>query len=305
MKPALNLRALSEVPRERRGRRPSVLRLCGGVNVRLPAVMGVLNVTPDSFSDGGRFLERAHAVEHAAAMAEAGADIIDVGGESTRPGASAVPCEVELARVIPVIEELSGKLRVPLSIDTRKAAVADAALKAGAVIVNDVSGLGFDPEIARVAARAGAGLVLMHMRGTPEVMTRLARYGDLVDEVCRFLRARAALAEKAGVRRFRIILDPGLGFAKTATHNVELLARLPRLCALGYPVLVGASRKRFVRAVAGAGREEVLFGSAAVDAIAVAQGASIVRVHEPGPARAVVRMAAAVRRGMGPLGSRR
>jgi dihydropteroate synthase len=303
MKPALKLRGLSEVSHGRERLRPFVLRLGGGVKVRLPAVMGVLNVTPDSFSDGGRFFDRARAVEQALALAEAGADIIDVGGESTRPGARAVACEVEIARVIPVIEELAKRLKVPLSIDTRKAAVASAALGAGAVMVNDVSGLGFDPEIARVAARAGAALVIMHMRGTPEVMMRLARYRDLVGEVCRFLRARAAFAEKAGVRRSRIILDPGLGFAKTRAHNLELLACLPRICALGYPVLVGASRKSFIRAIAGAGREELLFGSAAIDAIAVAQGASIVRVHEPGPARAVVRMAAAVARSLDRLGS--
>jgi dihydropteroate synthase len=298
MKPALKLRALSEVSRGRWRGRPFALRLRGGVTVRLPAVMGVLNVTPDSFSDGGRFFDRARAVEHGIAMADAGADIIDVGGESTRPGSSAVPSEVEIARVIPVIEELAARVKVPISIDTRKAAVARAALEAGAAIVNDVSGLMFDPEIAQTAARADAALVIMHMRGTPEVMKRLARYGDLAGEVCKFLRTQAALAMKAGVRRSRIILDPGLGFAKTTAHSLELLWHLPRICALGYPVLVGASRKSFIRAIAGAGREELLFGTAALDAIAVAQGASIVRVHEPGPARAVVRMAAAVAGGL-------
>jgi len=294
MKPALKLRAVPDASRERQRRRHVALRLGGGVTVRLPAVIGVLNVTPDSFSDWGRFLDRSRAVEHALAMAEAGADIIDIGGESTRPGAAAVPAEAERARVIPVIEELRARLRVPLSIDTRKSAVARAALEAGVAMVNDVSGLQFDPDMARVVAQADAALVIMHMRGTPEVMMRLARYRDPAGEVCRFLKAQAAVAEKAGVRRSRIVLDPGLGFAKTAAHNLELLASLPRICALGYPVAVGASRKSFIGRIAGAGRQELLFGTAAVDAIAVARGASMVRVHEPGPARAVVRMAAAV-----------
>ncbi len=293
MNPAPKLRAISHKSLSRPGA-PTALRLKGGVAVRFPAVMGVLNVTPDSFSDGGRFFDRRRAVEHALEMAEAGAGIIDVGGESTRPGARAVAIEDEIARVIPVVEELIARLKVPLSIDTRKSPVARAALQAGAAIINDVSGLTYDPALASVAAEQGAALVIMHMRGTPEVMMRLARYRDLAGEVCRFLRARAAVAERAGVRRSRIILDPGLGFAKTPAHNLELVASLPRICALGYPVLVGGSRKSFVRGIAGAGREELSFGSAAVGAIAVALGASIVRVHEPGPALAAVRMAAAI-----------
>lgn len=259
--------------------------------------MGVLNVTPDSFSDGGRFFDRRRAIEHALEMAGAGADIIDIGGESTRPGARAVAAQEELSRVIPVIEGLRGRLTVPISIDTRSSQVARAALDAGAAIVNDVSGLQFDPAIASAAADAGAALVIMHMRGTPELMMRLARYHDLVGEVCGFLRRQAALAERAGVKRPRIILDPGIGFAKTAAHNLEIIAALPRICALGYPVLVGASRKSFVRKISGAGAEEILFGTAAANAIAVAAGASIVRVHEPGPARAAIRMAAAIARG--------
>ncbi len=290
---------LREIPHTSLGRRAkaAALRLKGGFIVRFPAVMGVLNVTPDSFSDGGRYLDARRAVEHALEMAEVGADIIDVGGESTRPGASEVPVEEEIARVVPVVEELSARLKVPISVDTRKSEVARAALRAGAVIVNDVSGLTHDSAIAPLVAKSGAALVIMHMRGTPESMMHLARYRDVVGEVCRFLRVQAARAERAGIRRSRIVLDPGLGFAKTPAHNLELLAAIPRICALGYPVLVGASRKSFVRKIAGARPEELSFGSAAVDAIAVALGASIVRTHEPGPARAAVRMAAAIAAG--------
>jgi len=276
------------------GLRPRGLRLRGAKLVRFPAVMGVLNVTPDSFSDGGRYFERTAAVEHGLEMADKGADIIDVGGESTRPGAREVPVELELERVIPVIRELSRKLAVPISVDTRKAVVADAALAEGAAIVNDVSGLSFDPLMARTVAGAGAAVVLMHMRGVPETMMRYARYRDVVAEVRAWLKARARLAKRAGVPGSKIVVDPGLGFAKTAGHNLRLLASLPRLCALGYPVMIGASRKSFVRKIAGAGDCELALGSAAVSALAVAAGASIVRVHDPDGMGALVRMAAAV-----------
>lgn len=263
--------------------------------------MGVLNVTPDSFSDGGRYFDRGRAIEHALEMARGGADIIDVGGESTRPGAREISTQEEIDRVIPVLEALRARIQVPISIDTRKSAVASEALAAGAVIINDVSGLQFDPAIAAVAAQAGAALVIMHMRGTPESMMRMARYRDLVAEVSGFLASRAAAAERAGVKRSRIILDPGIGFAKTAEHNLQLLSNLPRICSLGYPVLVGASRKRFVRTISGESAEQVSFGTAAASAIAVLRGASIVRVHEPAANRAAVRMAAAIERGRVPL----
>jgi len=256
--------------------------------------MGILNVTPDSFSDGGRYLVGDRAIAHGLEMIRAGADIVDVGGESTRPGAREVPEEQEMARVLPVVEALSRSTDRPISIDTRKAAVAREALGAGARIVNDVSGLAFDPAMAGVVARAGAAVVIMHMRGTPEVMSRLARYHDVVEEVRQWLRARALVAERAGVRQSRIILDPGLGFAKTATHNLRILAALPRICALGYPVMVGASRKSFIRRIVGDDPGAIGYASAAVDALAVAAGASIVRVHEPVAARAAVRMAAAM-----------
>jgi dihydropteroate synthase len=270
------------------------MRLKDGRVIRFPAVMGVLNVTPDSFSDGGRFLDPDRAVAHAFAMEAAGATIIDVGGESTRPGASPVSAEEELDRVLPVIEALEGRLKSPISIDTRKAVVASAALDEGAAIVNDVSGLTFDPAMAHAVANAGAALVVMHMRGVPATMNGLARYRDVVAEVRAFLERQTRLALSAGVRRSRIIVDPGLGFAKNARHNLELMGGLSELGALGYPILVGASRKRFVRAIVGGSEQDLSFGNAAVNALAIAAGASIIRVHDPGPAAAVVKMAVAI-----------
>jgi dihydropteroate synthase len=278
----------------RKPQRPRSLRLKDGRVIRFPAVMGILNVTPDSFSDGGRFLDPDRAVEHALAMEAAGAAIIDIGGESTRWNAQAVATEVELDRVLPVIETLRTRLKVPISIDTRKAVVASAALDEGAAIVNDVSGLIFDRAMAHAVARADAALIVMHMRGVPATMDRLARYRDVVAEVCIFLERQADVAIAAGVRRSRIIVDPGLSFAKKPRHNLELIGGLSKLCALGYPVVVGASRKRFVRRIAGDSESDVLFGTAVVNALAIVAGASIIRVHDPGPAAAVVKMAAAL-----------
>jgi dihydropteroate synthase len=274
-------------------KRPHSLRLKDGRVIRFPAVMGILNVTPDSFSDGGRFLDPDRAVEHALAMEAAGAAIIDIGGESTRWNARAVATEVELDRVLPVIEALRRRLKAPISIDTRKAVVASAALDEGAAMVNDVSGLVFDRAMPHAVAQADAALIVMHMRGVPATMDRLARYRDVVAEVRTFLERQAGVAIAAGVRRSRIIVDPGLSFAKTPRHNLELIGGLSELCALGYPVLVGASRKRFVRKIAGGSESDVLFGTAALNALAIAAGASIIRVHDPGPAAAVVKMAAA------------
>jgi dihydropteroate synthase len=271
-----------------------VLRLANRVRIPLPAVMGVLNVTPDSFSDGGRYLDPDRAVERALEMAREGAQIIDIGGESTRPGAHEVPVEVECERVLPVIRKLAGRLDRPISIDTRKAMVAQQALEAGAAIVNDVSAMTFDPEMAGVVARYRAGVVLMHMRGTPATMQRMARYHDVVGEVCRYLAARARAAQAAGIARSRIILDPGIGFAKQTSHNLKLLAGLSRLCRLGYPVLVGVSRKNFIRRIAGVEQDQLMFGTAAAVCLAIAAGASIVRVHDPGPIAAAVKVAAAI-----------
>jgi dihydropteroate synthase len=277
----------------RKPQRPRSLHLHDGRVIRFPAVMGILNVTPDSFSEGGRFLDPDRAVEHALAMEAAGAAIIDIGGESTRWNAQEVAAEVELDRVLPVIEALRKRLKAPISIDTRKAVVASAALDEGAAIVNDVSGLMFDRAMPQTVARADAALIVMHMRGTPATMDRLARYRNVVAEVRTFLERQAGVAIGAGVRRSRIIVDPGLSFAKKARHNLELIGGLSELCALGYPVLIGASRKRFVRRIAGGGESNLLFGTAAVNALAIATGASLIRVHDPGPAVAVMRMAAA------------
>ncbi|HSK38224.1 MAG TPA: dihydropteroate synthase, partial [Arenibaculum sp.] len=208
-------------------------------------VMGILNVTPDSFSDGGLHLDIRAAVARGEAMVREGADLIDVGGESTRPGAPEVPAEEEIRRVVPVIEALR-PLGVPISIDTRKAAVARQALEAGAVVVNDVSGLRFDPELARIVKRFGAGLVVMHSRGTPEDMAADSRYHDVVEEVSRELGEACDRAAAAGIEPEAVMIDPGLGFAKTADHNLTLIRELDRLAALGRPILVGGSRKSFI-----------------------------------------------------------
>jgi dihydropteroate synthase len=258
--------------------------------------MGILNVTPDSFSDGGSFVDPDRAIAHALAMEAAGADIIDIGGESTRPvGAHEVPVEVELARVTPVLHGLSGKLRAPFSIDTRHVEVARAALDAGAAIINDVSALA-DPAMASLAAKAKCSVILMHMRGGPADHNKFARYNNVVAEVVKFLAERVGYAIRSGIARSRIILDPGIGFAKNAAHNLELIRNLPRICALGYPILIGSSRKSFIRKIAGASGEETLLGTVAIDAIAIANGGSLVRVHEPGPARVAVAIAAAISR---------
>lgn len=278
----------------------SNFKLADGRVIKFPAVMGVLNVTPDSFSDGGKYLDADRAVDHALAMEAAGADVIDVGGESSRPiGAVEIAVEVELARVTPVLERLGKRLRVPISIDTRRAEVARVALESGAAIINDITSLEHDREMAPLAAQAKCAVVLMHMRGGVANHIEFADYRDVVREVVEYLDARARFAASAGIARSRIIVDPGLGFAKNAVHNLKLLSALPDLCALGYPVLVGASRKAFVARIAGAvatgaGERELEFGTAAVNALAVAAGASIVRVHDVGAAVPAVRMAAAM-----------
>src|SRR5262245_8916146 len=244
-------------------------------------VMGILNVTPDSFAESTHTIDAARAVETALSMEAAGADLIDVGGESTRPGAEPVPEDVERARVIPVIEALAGRLRVPISVDTYKAAIAREAVHAGAVLINDVSGLQYDPELARAAAETGAALVLMHNRGRSTTMYREAEYQDVAAEVARELRASIDRALDAGVSLERIVVDPGVGFAKLAAHSYGVLARLPEIGAtLGRPLLVGPSRKSFMReAVGGRPAPERDWGTAAAVTAAVLYGAHIVRVH--------------------------
>ena len=260
-----------------------------------PFVMGIVNTTPDSFSDGGRFLDPGAAVDHALRLAEEGADAVDVGGESTRPGAPPVAAAEEIRRVVPVVERLRARgFPLPISVDTSKAEVARAALAAGADLVNDVRALA-DPELARVVAEAGAPVVLMHMRGTPADMAARAVYRDVVAEVRDELAAALARAEAAGVARERTILDPGLGFAKTAEHSLAILAGLAALKALGRPLLVGPSRKSFIGKVTGARVEARLPGTLAAVAVAVLAGAAWVRVHDVAAAREAARVAAAIR----------
>jgi dihydropteroate synthase len=242
--------------------------------------MGVLNVTPDSFSDGGRYLAPAAALDHARQMADAGADIIDVGGESTRPGAATTPEPVEVERVVPLIERLAA-LGVAVSADTRKSAVMRAAIAAGAGMINDVSALRGAGALEAIAgAPAPVAVCLMHMRGEPETMQQNVAYADVLTEVRDFLAARAAACEAAGIGRERIVVDPGFGFGKTVEHNLDLLRGLPELVRLGYPVLVGLSRKSTIGALTGAAAGERLAGSVAAALAAVARGAKIVRVHD-------------------------
>ncbi len=257
-----------------------------------PFIMGIVNVTPDSFSDGGRWADPEAAVAHALSLAEEGADLVDLGGESTRPGAPEVPADEELRRVVPVIERLRARgFSLPISVDTSKGQVGRAALAAGADLVNDVRALA-DPDLARAAAEAGAAVVLMHSRGPS---ASRAAYGDVVAEVKAELAAALARAEAAGVARERTILDPGLGFAKTPAHSLALLGALPALRALGRPLLVGPSRKSFLGAVTGAPVDRRLPGTLAAVTAAVLGGAEWVRVHDVAPAREAARVAAAIR----------
>ena len=242
--------------------------------------MGVLNVTPDSFSDGGLWLDPKGAIKHALDMVGDGASIVDVGGESTRPGATPVSEEEELRRVLPVIEELTVESDVAISIDTRKPEVARRAVEAGACIVNDTGGETADPGMNAAVAETGAAIIVMHSRGTPETMRSLARYEDVVGEVGSFLQRRADELEQAGVRRDAIAIDPGFGFAKTPQHNLVLLNRIDELLGLGYPVVVGTSRKSFLGALLDLPETERIEGTAATVAWAVGRGAQIVRVHD-------------------------
>jgi dihydropteroate synthase len=265
-------------------------------------LMGVVNVTPDSFSDGGRFLDAGAAIAQGRALVAEGADILDVGGESTRPGAEPVAAEEELRRVVPVVEGLAEEEReVQISIDTYKSAVARAALDAGASLVNDVTAFRADPEMAGLVARSGADCCLMHMLGEPRTMQQDPRYEDVVDEVRAFLEERLEFAVREGVERERILLDPGIGFGKTEAHNLELLRRLPELLTLGAPIVIGTSRKGFLgRIIArAAGRSEPvgvadrLAATVASNVLAYERGASVFRVHEVAPVRDALAVAAA------------
>ena len=258
-------------------------------------VMGVLNVTPDSFSDGGRWFDTDRAVAHALEMTEQGADILDIGGESTRPGATPVGEEEELHRILPVIEGIVARVPVPISVDTRKASVARTAVGAGAAIVNDTGGEEADPAMPSVAAETGAAVVFMHSRGTPATMRDLTEYDDVVTDVRDFLSDAAEKLQASGVPRDRIVLDPGFGFAKTPQQNLELLDRLDEIVALGYPVLAGTSRKSFIGAVLDLPEDDRVEGTSATVAWAIARGAAIVRVHDVREMARVVRLCDAIR----------
>lgn len=248
-------------------------------------VMGVLNVTPDSFSDGGKFFSLHRAVEAALAMERDGADILDIGAESTRPGSTGISVVEELARLLPVLQALDGRLKVPVSVDTQKASVAEIALGAGAQILNDISGLQNDPRLGQVAAKFRAPLILMHRRGTPRTMQKQSFAKEVMKDVSRGLREAIAAALRAGVAKTQIILDPGIGFGKSFSQNYELLAKLPQLAKLGYPLLLGTSRKGFLGAPLGKkGKplppQERIWGTAATVTASILNGAHIVRVHD-------------------------
>jgi dihydropteroate synthase len=263
-------------------------------------VMGILNVTPDSFSDGGEWFDHDAAIARAGIMAAEGADLVDVGGESTRPGSAGVPLEEELRRVVPVVEAVAGEVPAVISVDTSKVVVARAALDAGAGYVNDVTAFRAEPEMAGLIARAGCECCLMHMLGEPRTMQDDPRYDDVVDEVRAFLEARAAFAVREGIAPERIHVDPGIGFGKTAVHNLELLRRLDQIVALGFPVMVGTSRKSFLGRITG--REDPhdrVAATVATSVMALERGASLFRVHDVAPTVDALKVATATLAGHG------
>ncbi len=258
-------------------------------------LMGVLNVTPDSFSDGGEFLHPDSALEQAQRLVEAGADFIDIGGQSTRPGAEQVSVDEELARVLPVVKAVRSQLSIPISVDTTRASVARAAVEAGTDLVNDISGGTFDQEMFSTVAELGVAMVLMHIRGTPQTMQQLTDYQDLIAEIYKFLECQVEAALEAGIERSRLIVDPGIGFAKTGEQNLEILRQLPTFCSLGVPILVGVSRKSFIGHLLNQpdpkGR---VWGTAAACCSAIAGSADILRVHDVLEMRDVCRVADAI-----------
>jgi dihydropteroate synthase len=261
-----------------------------------PHIMGILNVTPDSFSDGSLFLDPGKAVDRALEMEAEGADSIDIGGESTRPFAPPVDEDQELRRVLPVIEKLAGRLRIPISIDTYKASVAREAIRAGAEIVNDISGGTFDPRMLEVVSTSSAGLIVMHTRGTPTEMQQDTAYSALIPDIITFLRERLSVAAAAGISATRIVVDPGIGFGKSLEGNLEILRNLEQLAVLARPILVGTSRKSFIGTILGRETGDRAFGTAATIALAVVKGASIFRVHDVRQMRDAAMIAHAVMR---------
>jgi dihydropteroate synthase len=255
-------------------------------------IMGILNVTPDSFSDGGQYFDADSAAGHALAMEAAGAHLIDIGGESTRPGSSGISAEDEIRRVLPVLEKLLGKLKIPISIDTSKAEVAEAAADAGAEILNDVTGLRIDPRLAEIARRKKLGLILMHMHGEPRTMQQKPFAANVLRDVTAGLRRSITTAQKAGVAKSQIVIDPGIGFGKSHAQNCEILQRLPELAKLGFPLLLGTSRKSFLgNALKQDPAANRIWGTAATVAASILQGAHIVRVHDVSEMAQVARVA--------------
>lgn len=250
-----------------------------------PVIMGIVNTTPDSFSDGGQFLDPTEAVDRALQLEAEGAGILDVGGESTRPGATPVPEIEEVRRVLPVIEKIVARSSLPISVDTTKAEVARLALAAGAEIVNDISGLTFDPRMPEVCAEAQAGVLCMHIQGTPQTMQQAPTYSEVVTEVVGFLRRRLEELRRAGIPPERVALDPGIGFGKTAAHNLELLRHIQTLRELGRPLCIGHSRKRFLQKLLGREVDERLFGTVGVSVAVALQGAELIRVHDVAASR--------------------
>jgi dihydropteroate synthase len=261
-----------------------------------PLVMGVVNVTPDSFSDGGQFFDHQAAVDHALRLVQEGADLLDIGAESTRPGSPPVEEAEELRRLIPVVRAVAKAVSIPISVDTSKAVVAKAAIEAGAVMVNDVTALRGDPEMVGLMAMSGAAVVLMHMQGTPRTMQQMPRYHDVVEEVVDFLTERVRFATDRGVAKSQILLDPGIGFGKDLVHNLDLLAQLRTFTKLGLPLLIGPSRKGFIGQLVEQPVHNRAWGTAGVVAIAVEQGASVLRVHDVAAMKDVVTVAAAISR---------
>jgi len=259
-----------------------------------PLLMGILNVTPDSFYDGGRYFDRKHAVERAVEMANEGADVIDVGGESSRPGADTLTEKEELKRVIPVIEAVASQVTVPISIDTYKSNVAERALKAGAVIVNDISALRFDSRMVDVIVESGSPLVLMHMLGNPKTMQTSPCYNNVVDDIIDFFKKRIAFTVEHGIKKNNIIVDPGIGFGKTLEHNLAILKEVDRFHETGCAVMIGASRKSMIEKITGAPAEERLWGTAAITAYCVMKGIEIHRVHDVKAMRQVCDVTAAI-----------
>ena len=296
------LMAAADLPEPVLARLTAPRRPLAGVGFDRPSIMGILNVTPDSFSDGGRFVAPEAALAQARALAQAGADMIDIGGESTRPGAAQVPVDNEISRTAPVIAALCAQgFDLPLSIDTRKAGVAQVAVAAGAALVNDVSAFAFDPKMVAVVATSGAAVCLMHAQGTPETMQAAPQYDDVLLDVYDHLEERLAASEAAGIARERVLLDPGIGFGKTVTHNLELLRGLSLLHGLGCPILLGVSRKRFIgtigQAEAAADRAP---GTLAVTLAGLMQGVQMHRVHDVAEIAQGIRLFDAITRGYGP-----